>query len=194
MKLILKQIKTASLLLIILTILTGVLYPLGITFIAQKVFSKKANGSIIYQNKIPLGSRFIGQYFTLDKYFWGRPSETNFHPYNALESKGSNLSPTNPELIAKIKVRSDFQIKNAGNGILVPIDLVTASGSGLDPEVSPLAAYYQAKRVAKARNLSLQEVKNLIATKIMPKQFGILGEPRVNVLELNLALDELRKK
>lgn len=188
----LKQLKTAFLLLIFFTIFTGFIYPALVTAVAQLLFPWQANGSLITQNNTIIGSKLIGQSFTDLKYFWGRPSATSPYPYNALSSAGSNLGPSNPILIAEIKQRIEVLHKaDPENKQLIPVDLVTTSGSGLDPDISPLAAYYQIHRVAKARGLSDEVVKKLIDNHITGRVFGILGEPRVNVLQLNIALDQI---
>lgn len=187
-----KQLKTAFLLLIIMTIFTGLIYPAFVTAVAQLLFPWSANGSLIKQNNTIIGSKLIGQSFTESKYFWGRPSATSPYPYNALLSSGSNLGPTNPTLILLIKQRAAvLREADPENKQLIPVDLVTASASGLDPDISPLAAYYQIHRIAKARGLSDEVVKQLIDSHITGSVFGILGEPRVNVLQLNIALDQL---
>lgn len=188
----LKQLKTAFLLLIFFTIITGIIYPALVTAVAQLLFPWQANGSLITQNKTIIGSQLIGQSFTDSKYFWGRPSATSPYPYNASSSAGSNLGPSNPTLIAEIKQRIEVLHKaDPENKQLIPVDLVTTSGSGLDPDISPLAAYYQIHRVAKARGLSDEVIKKLIDNHIIGRVLGILGEPRVNVLQLNLALDQI---
>lgn len=183
-----KQIKTAIILLIFFSILTGLIYPGIVTAIAQIICPWKANGSLIQVNNKIIGSELIGQSFTDDKYFWSRPSATTPYPYNAENSSGSNLGPSNPALIAAIKERV-MSVKH--DNVLIPVDLVTTSGSGLDPHISPLAAYYQVSRIAKARNISEEDVQKLIKNNITTRAFGILGEPTVNVLKLNLALDSL---
>lgn len=173
--------------LVVLTVITGVAYPLLVTGIAQVAFSDKANGSLIEKDGKVLGSRLIGQPFSDPKYFWGRPSATSPMPYNGVASSGSNQGPTNPALAQAVKERTAKFEKTP-----VPADLVTASGSGLDPHISPAAAEYQVARVAKARNLSEDRVRGLMARHTQGRQLGILGEPLVNVLELNLALDTLK--
>ncbi|MGX6643207.1 potassium-transporting ATPase subunit KdpC [Legionella pneumophila] len=188
-----EHMKTALIFLIVFTLITGLLYPLAVTGLAQLLFPAKANGSLMKQNDHIIGSQLIGQFFSSPAYFWGRPSATSPYPYNGEASSGSNSGPTNPDFLATVKERV-LQLKESTsqNNKGVPVDLVTASGSGLDPDISPYAAYYQASRIAKARNLSLEEVKKLIQKHIKNRTLGILGEPRVNVLELNLALDNLR--
>lgn len=187
------QMRTALILLILMTVLTGLLYPLAVTGLAQLFFPQKANGSLIEMNNRVIGSRLIGQSFTSNAYFWGRPSATSPSPYNGEASSGSNLGPTNPIFFATVKERIT-QLKQASpqNNNVIPGDLVTASGSGLDPEISPQAAFYQVARIAKERNLSEKEVHTLIEQHIQNRTLGLLGEPRINVLELNLALDHLR--
>jgi K+-transporting ATPase ATPase C chain len=189
----LKQLKIALILFGFLTILTGLLYPGLITAIAQVVFPSQANGSLITQNGQVVGSSLIGQQFDDPKYFWGRLSATSDHPYNAAISGGSNLGPTNPALQKQISDRiTALKAADPGNTLPIPVDLVTASGSGLDPDISIAAARYQAPRVARLRGLSLDRVNALIDQYTTGRFLGILGEPRVNVLNLNLALDGLK--
>jgi potassium-transporting ATPase KdpC subunit len=178
---------------ILLTVITGVIYPLVVTAIGHTAFERQANGSLLEKNGRAVGSTLIGQQFDAPYYFWGRLSATTPQPYNAQNSGGSNLGPTNPALADEIKGRLDA-LKAAGNDISqpVPVDLVTSSGSGLDPQISPAAAAYQAARVAKARGLPLDQVNDLIARNTAGRQFGLFGEARVNVLKLNLALDDLK--
>lgn len=184
------QLKSALMAFLILTFLIGVLYTWAVTKLAQFLFPIQANGSLIVKNEKVIGSRLIGQYFNDPKYFWGRPSYTALYPYNAAQSSGSNLGPTNPLLLENVKNRIALLKKaDPTNKALIPIDLVTASGSGLDPDISPEAAYYQAHRIAKARGIKEETVRNIIKKHIKPRQFGFLGEMRVNVLELNLALE-----
>lgn len=191
-KYIYKQTKTAFLLLITVTVLTGMLYPILVTAIAQTCFNWKANGSIIHQNGLPIGSELIGQNFTDTKHFWGRPSATRPFPYNAEQSSASNLGPSNPQFIALIKSRiSQLKKANPKNAIPIPIDLVTASASGLDPDISPAAAYYQVARIAKARHLSQDSINTLIATSTTQCGSAILNDAHLNVIQLNLALDNL---
>lgn len=190
-----KQLKSALMLLLLFTIITGLIYPAIVTGIAQLLFPWQANGSLIKQSNVIIGSQLIGQSFTDPKYFWGRPSATTPYPYNALLSSGSNLGPSNPVLFTLIKQRIAILHKaDPQNMQLIPVDLVTASGSGLDADISPLAAYYQVHRVAMARRLPESDVKKLIENNIQYRTFGILGEPRVNVLYLNKALDTLDRK
>lgn len=188
-----KQLKTALLLFLILSVLTGVIYPLVITGIAHVFFPWRANGSIITEQGKPVGSLLIGQSFTAPKYVWGRPSATTPAPYDAQNSTGSNLGPSNPALLAAVATRiALLHQADPSNTTLIPVDLVTASGSGLDPQISPAAAYYQAGRIAKARGLPKQEVIALMQSLVKPRTFGILGEPTINVLQLNLALDKVK--
>lgn len=188
------QLKIAFRLLLLLTVLTGLLYPVFVTFLAQIIFPWQANGSLIKKNNQVIGSKLIGQSFTDAKYFWGRPSATSPFPYNAASSAGSNLGPSNPDFLVTINNRvTTIKQTNLQNN-LVPVDLVTASGSGLDPEISPLAAFYQVSRIAKARGISEQTIQLLINNSIKKRVLGILGEPRVNILELNLSLDHLLEK
>lgn len=189
----LRQLRTAIILFGLLTLLTGILYPGVITGIAQVVFPNQSNGSLITRNGQVVGSALIGQEFTDPKYFWGRLSATGDYPYNAAASSGSNLGPTNPALQKAVSDRvSALSAVDPGNNQPIPVDLVTASGSGLDPNISVAAAQYQAARVARVRGLSLEQVQALINQFTTGRQLGFLGEPRVNVLQLNLALDGLK--
>ena len=189
-----EQLRPALTMLAILTVLTGLVYPLAITGLAQLLFPQQANGSLIVRDGKVIGSELIGQYFDQPKYFWSRPSATSPFPYNAAASSGSNLGPTNPALIEAVKTRVEaLRVADPGNAALVPVDLVTASASGLDPHISQAAALFQATRVARARGLQESQVKELIARHTEGRQFSILGEPRVNVLKLNLALDDLSR-
>jgi K+-transporting ATPase ATPase C chain len=184
------QLKPALLMLLWLSLLTGVAYPLLVTGIAQAVFPAQANGSLILRDGKAMGSALIGQPFDDPKYFWGRLSATAPHAYNAGASSGSNLGPINPALHAASKGRIDaLREADPDNKAPIPVDLVTASGSGLDPHISPAAALYQVSRVAKARGLDARRVRQLVESHVEARQLGILGEPRVNVLRLNLALD-----
>jgi K+-transporting ATPase ATPase C chain len=198
----LKELRPAIVLLVVMTVLTGLVYPLGMTGIAHVVFPWQARGSLIEKDGKVIGSALIGQNFAEDKYFHGRPSATTdtdpndptktvSAPYNAANSSGSNLGPTNKAFIEGVK--SEAEKLHAENDRPIPVDLVTASGSGLDPDISPAAAAFQIPRVAKARNLSESDIAALVAQHTEHRTFGILGEPSVNVLELNLALDGLGK-
>ena len=189
----LKELKPALLLLLALTVLTGLLYPLLVTGLAQGLLPLQANGSLIEQNGKTVGSSLIGQPFSDPKYFWSRPSSTSPQPYNAASSSGSNLGPTNPALANAIKARI-AALKSADQGKPIPVDLVTASASGLDPEISPAAAEYQVARVARERGLEVAALRELVARYTRGRQFGVLGEARINVLELNLALDRQAKR
>jgi K+-transporting ATPase ATPase C chain len=189
----LAQARAAIVMLLALTLITGVAYPLLVTGIAQAAFPKHANGSLIEKDGKVIGSRLIGQPFDEPKYFWSRPSATTPAAYNAQASTGSNVGPTNPALTDAVKARIEaLQKADPDNRDAVPVDLVTASGSGLDPHISPAAAYYQLRRVARARGLDEARVRSLIDGHTDKRSLGILGEPGVNVLELNLALDALR--
>jgi K+-transporting ATPase ATPase A chain len=187
-----KQIKPAIVLFFVLTLLLGIVYPLVVTGIAQVIFPVQSNGNVLEHNGKVVGSALVGQPFTSAKYFWGRPSATSPVPYNAGASSGSNLGPNNPALTDAVKARVDaLHAADPTNTQLIPVDLVTASGSGLDPDISIAAAQYQVSRIARERNLNEQDVQALVAQQSEPRQFGIFGEPRVNVLSLNLALDDL---
>ena len=176
-----------------LTVVTGFIYPVIVTAIGQAVFPHQANGSLVARNGQAVGSALIGQQFDAPYYFWGRLSATTPNPYNAQGSGGSNLGPTNPALADEVKGRlSALHDADPSNTLPVPVDLVTSSGSGLDPDISPAAAAYQAARVAEARGLSREQVDGLIAQNTSGRQLGVLGERRVNVLELNLALDQIK--
>ncbi|MEP7186672.1 MAG: potassium-transporting ATPase subunit KdpC [Rhodanobacter sp.] len=185
-----KLLRQSLSLLLLMTIFTGVLYPLAATGLAQLIFPHQANGSLIVKNGKPIGSALIGQSFTEPKYFWGRPSATSPNAYNGASSSGSNLGPTNPALTEAVKQRiASLRAADPSNAAPVPVDLVTASGSGLDPQISPAAAQYQLARVAKARGMTASQLQALVNQFTEGRQFGVLGEPRVNVLQLNLALD-----
>ena len=184
------QLKPALIVLGLLSLVTGVAYPLIVTGIAQAVFPSQANGSLILHDGKPVGSSLIGQPFDDPRYFWGRLSATAPFAYNAGASSGSNLGPINPALHAAAKGRIDaLREADPGNQAPIPVDLVTASGSGLDPDISPAAAFYQVPRIARARHLTEERVRELVHTHVRHRQLGLLGEPRVNVLRLNLALD-----
>ena len=192
---ILRVLRPALVMLVMMTLLTGVVYPLTITAVASLAFPDAASGSLILKDGQVVGSRLIGQRFDDPKFFWGRPSATGPYEYNAASSSGSNLGPLNPVLKATVADRvAHLCASDPDHKESPPVDLVTASGSGLDSEISPAAAFYQIARVAKARGLSADEVQQLVDAHIEGRTFGILGEPRVNVLLLNLALDELRRK
>jgi len=189
----LASLRPAVVLFLLLTALTGFIYPLVVTGLAQLLFPQQAAGSLVMRNGRALGSRLIGQSFSAPGYFWGRPSATTPQPYNGTASGGSNLGPLNPALLDAVKPRiAALRAADPGNDAPVPIDLVTASGSGLDPEISVAAADYQAARIARARGLAPERVRALIAQHSEGRLLGVLGEPRVNVLELNLALDALK--
>ena len=186
----LEQLKTSILSLIVLSVLTGILYPLGITGLAQVLFPKQANGSLILKEGKPIGSTLIGQPIDDPKYFWSRLSATGPQPYNASNSSGSNLGPTNPALIQEIQGRIDALHKaDPDNHDAIPVDLVTSSGSGLDPHISPASAYYQVNRISKIRGVSQDSLRAMVARHTSGRFLGLLGEPSVNVLELNLDLE-----
>ena len=187
-------LRPAFVLFFLLTLLTGVAYPLVVTGAAQLLFPDQAAGSLILQGGKPVGSSLIGQNFSDPKNFWGRPSATGPMPYNASASSGSNQGPLNPALTDAVKARIDaLRAADPGNAGPVPVDLVTASASGLDPHISPAAARYQAARVARVRGLPLEKVQQLVTQETESPLFGLLGEPRVHVLRLNLALDALKR-
>jgi K+-transporting ATPase ATPase C chain len=186
-------VRPALVIFAVLTALTGVVYPLAVTGIGQVAFAEQAAGSLIVRDGKPVGSSLIGQNFSDPGHFWGRPSATGPMAYNASNSSGSNQGPLNPGLTDAVKGRIEaLRAADPGNTAPVPVDLVTASGSGLDPHISAAGALFQAARVARARNLSLPQVQQLIRQHTEGQVLGLLGEPRVNVLQLNLALDASR--
>jgi K+-transporting ATPase ATPase C chain len=190
-----KLLRQSLLMLLVLTAVTGVAYPLAVTGLAQGLFPAQANGSLLMEDGKAVGSRLVGQPFTDPRYFWGRPSATSPVPYDAGASGGSNLGPTNPALRTAVRRRIEaLRAADPGNAAPVPVDLVTASASGLDPDISPAAAQYQVARVARSRGLPPATVRMLLAAHTSGRQLGVLGEPRVDVLELNLALDRLPKR
>jgi potassium-transporting ATPase KdpC subunit len=195
----LREMRPAIVLLVALTLITGLVYPLAITGLAQVLFPAQANGSMIVKDGTVVGSELIGQAFADDKYFHGRPSATNAPapkdpsktvdaPYNAANSGGSNLGPTNKALVDRVKGDLD-KLKQENGAVPVPIDLVTTTGSGLDPHISPEAAFFQVPRVAKARGLPQERIRELVSQHIEGRTLGLIGEPRVNVLALNRTLD-----
>jgi K+-transporting ATPase ATPase C chain len=187
-----RYIRPAGCLIIAMTLLLGVIYPVVITVLGSALFPSKAGGSLIYAGKTLIGSQLIGQKFSDPKYFWGRPSATSPQPYNGLASGGSNFGPLNPALLDAVKANAKLLHEaDPGNARAVPVELVTASASGLDPDISPAAADYQAPRVAQLRHLPLSTIQSLIRQHETGPFIGIIGEPTVNVLELNLALDLL---
>ena len=192
MKNVLSQFRPAGVALALFTLITGVFYPLVVAGIAQIAFPHQANGSLMVQNGQTIGSELIGQPFDDPRYFWDRPSATSPFPYNGAASSGSNLGPDNPAWLEAVKARIEaLKAADPENPLPVPVDLVTASGSGLDPDISVAAALYQVSRIAKARGMSEDAVRALVESHIQEPQLGDLGEKRVNVLEINLALDKL---
>jgi len=190
----LSSVKTAIILFISLTILTGVVYPFLVTVCAQLFFTKEANGSLIIKNNAVIGSQLIGQSFISERYFWGRPSATRPFPYNAADSDSSNINIRSPQFKQLLNQRSVFlTLTDPLKRRNPPMNLLTASASGLDPDISPDAAFFQAPRIAAVHHLPLADINNLIKTSIKPRTFKLLGEPRVNVLELNLKLEDLHK-
>ncbi|WP_457324987.1 potassium-transporting ATPase subunit KdpC [Roseateles sp. P5_E11] len=184
------QLRPALTLFVLLSLVTGLAYPLAVTGLAQALFPHAANGSLVIQDGRPIGSELIGQAFTAPGHFWSRPSATAPAPYNAANSGGSNLAPTAPALVDAVKARIDaLRAADPGNLAPVPVDLVTASASGLDPHISQAAADYQLARVARARGLPPEQVRALVEQHTEGRRLGFLGEPRVNVLALNLALE-----
>jgi len=190
---VIRHIRPALLLLAVLSLITGLLYPAAVTAVARLALPGKADGSLISRGGRIVGSALIGQPFQDPKYFWGRPSATSPGPYNAGASVGSNLGPTNPELAKEIRERiAALRASDPGRRDPIPVDLVTASGSGLDPDVSPASALWQVARVARARGISEEEVRAMVLRETRPRALLFLGEPRVNVLRLNLALDDFQ--
>ena len=186
-----RELKVSLVMLVALTIVTGVIYPLVVTGIGRLVFPRASVGSLIERDGRVAGSRLIGQPFDDPRYFWGRPSATVLVPYDAAASSGANVGPTNPAKFEAIKARVDkLRAADPGQAAPIPIDLVTASASGLDPDISPAAAAFQVPRVARSRGLDEAAVRRLVAAATRERDLGLFGEPRVNVLELNLALDE----
>ncbi len=188
------QIKQTILIFIVLSIITGIIYPFFVTGIAQVFFPSQANGSLIYRNSKPIGSALIGQAFNDPRYFWGRISATSPVSFNAASPSGSNLGPANPALLEQVKGRiKDLRMADPDNKGPMPVDLVTSSASGLDPHISLAAAYYQVPRVARLRGLPRDAVKSIVKQYTAGRLLGVIGEPVVNVLELNLALDSYKK-
>ena len=185
-------LRPAAMMLLLFTLLTGALYPAVVTALAQLLFSEQANGSLLKDKQgQAIGSALIGQPFSEPKYFWGRPSGTSPFSYNASASSGSNLGPTNPALTDAVAARIEaLKAADPDNKAPVPVDLITASGSGLDPQISVAAADYQVQRIAKVRHISADKVRELVSANTEERQWAVFGEPRVNVLQLNLALDQ----
>jgi K+-transporting ATPase ATPase C chain len=190
----LKQFKISFIVLIVMSVLTGLIYPALVTVVGGVLFNWKVNGSLIKKNGVIVGSALIGQQFTAPQYFWGRPSATTPYPYNAESSSGSNLNTINDIFLNAVRERIvTLRDADFANQLPIPVELVTSSGSGLDPEISPQAAAFQVNRVATARGLTTQQVEELLRLYTTKRLLGFLGEPRVNVLQLNLALDDLKK-
>ena len=190
-----KQLCSALLLLVVMSVLTGVIYPLVVTGAAQVAFPYQANGSLIVRDGRTIGSALIGQSFSDPKYFWSRPSATAPIPYDASSSSGSNIGPTNPALVEAVGARiAALRAADPGNQAPIPVDLVTTSASGLDPHITPAAAEYQISRVAKARGLNKRILQQLVDQFTEGRTLGLLGEPRVNVVQLNIALDRLPRE
>jgi len=190
-----RQLRPVFMVFLLLTFVTGIAYPLLVTGVAQLVFPEEAKGSLIRSEGGYAGSELVGQPFDEPKYFWGRPSATPDFPYNSAFSSGSNLGPSNPALMETVKARVEaLQKADPGNKSPIPIDLVTSSGSGLDPHISPAAAIYQISRVVRVRGLSADQVRRLVDQFTEPRQWGFLGEPGVNVLKLNRALDRISSR
>jgi potassium-transporting ATPase KdpC subunit len=190
-----RMIRNTLMSILLFTVITGFIYPLAVTGLAQVIFPDQANGSIITKNNKTVGSSLLGQQFEDPKYFWGRLSATTPYAYNGGSSGGSNLGQNNPDLMKAVQARIQaLRDADPGNTAKIPVDLVTASGSGLDPHISPAAAAYQVQRVAKLRGMDEAKVSALVAANTEGRQFGFLGEPVVNVLKMNLALDELEQK
>jgi K+-transporting ATPase ATPase C chain len=186
-------LRPAISLFVLLSVITGLVYPAAVTGISQALFHDAAAGSLIVRDGKPVGSKLIGQNFTDPKYFWGRPSATSPYPNNGAASSGSNQGPLNPALVDAVKGRLEaLKAADPDNKLPIPADLVTASASGLDPQISPAAAQYQIERIARARKLDAGRVRALVTSQIEDRQFGLFGESRVNVLGLNMALDETR--
>lgn len=188
-----KILRPAISLFILLSIITGVIYPLLVTGIGRLAFSRQVDGSLMVQNGVTIGSTLIGQNFTAVNYFWGRPSATSTYPYNATASGGSNLGPLNPALIEQVTQRIQILHEYPHPSGAIPVDLLTTSASGLDPQISPAAALYQVPRVAAARGITEDKLRDLVKAQIQPRQWGVFGEPTVNVLLLNLAVEQLQK-
>jgi K+-transporting ATPase ATPase C chain len=190
-----KEITIAIRLFVALSLITGLIYPLVITLIAQSAFKSQANGSLIEANGTTMGSKLIGQQFDIPKYLWGRPSSTSPGPYNAASSSGSNLGPTNPDLIKNIQTQlKNLKSADPSNNLAVPTELVTSSASGLDPHISIASAEYQLNRIAKLRGIEKAKLIELLNQTKVERTFGLLGEPTVNVLEFNLALDSQQQQ